>query len=325
MRDEVKGKGETAAEREREEVVDLMPPELGWRIFAYLDAADLCRGFYRETCCEVWPPDTINSIDLRAEVIEAIKITLEWERDRVDKLNKARERYTAENRIRLSTTARPRFRRTGPGAKVVAVGDSGVGKTALLYAWSWNTFIGGKEAADYLPTCISFNQRDVAIDQGKKVVVVPWDTAGSADYDQLRPLGYGGADIFLLCYSVVDPQSLQNLRSRWLPEVRRHCPNEPFILVGCKKDLVSDGVINEESNASGAAVAEEAAGEEEQHNVDNVDAQVMAFEMGAVAFIECSAKTFDNVDATMALAANFAVYEPLDLLADRGQRSCLLQ
>lgn len=141
-----------------------------------------------------------------------------------------------------------------------------------------------------------------------------------------------------MCYSVVDPQSLQNLRSRWLPEVRRHCPNEPFILVGCKKDLVSDGVINEESNASGAAVAEEAAGEEEQHNVDNVDvrqrqgcvvsheqAQVMAFEMGAVAFIECSAKTFDNVDATMALAANFAVYEPLDLLADRGQRSCLLQ
>jgi GTPase SAR1 family protein len=122
--------------------------------------------------------------------------------------------------------------------------------------------------------------------------------------------------------------------------VRRHCPNEPFILVGCKKDLVSDGeVINEESSASGAAVAEEAAGEEEQHNVDDVDvvrqrqgcvvsheqAQVMAFEMGAVAFIECSAKTFDNVDATMALAANFAVYEPLDLLADRGQRSCLLQ
>ena len=40
-RDEEKIKGETAA-RERE-VVDLMPPELGWRIFAYLDAADLCR------------------------------------------------------------------------------------------------------------------------------------------------------------------------------------------------------------------------------------------------------------------------------------------
>lgn len=143
-----------------------------------------------------------------------------------------------------------------------------------------------------------------------------------------------------MCYSVVDPQSLQNLRSRWLPEVRRHCPNEPFILVGCKKDLVSDGqVINEDSSASdsGAAAGEEAAGEEEQHNADDVvrqrqgcvvsheQAQVMAFEMGAVAFIECSAKTFDNVEATMALAANFAVYEPLDLLADRGQRSCLLQ
>jgi hypothetical protein len=38
---------------------------------------------------------------------------------------------------------------------------------------------------DYLPSCISFNQRDVAIDQGKKVVVTPWDT-GSPTAHPLR-------------------------------------------------------------------------------------------------------------------------------------------
>jgi hypothetical protein len=45
-----------------------------------------------------------------------MKIKWEWERDRLDKLNKARERYATESRIRLSTTVRSSFRVRHPPA-----------------------------------------------------------------------------------------------------------------------------------------------------------------------------------------------------------------
>ncbi len=56
------------------------------------------------------------------------------------------------------------------------------------------------------------------------------------DYDRLRPLAYPQTDVFLVCFSVACPTSLENVREKWLPEVRHHmgpdCP--PVLLVACK-------------------------------------------------------------------------------------------
>jgi small GTP-binding protein len=67
-----------------------------------------------------------------------------------------------------------------------------------------------------------------------------WDTAGQEDYDRLRPLSYPGTDVFLLCFSLVNANSLQNALSKWCPEIRHHCPDTPIVLVGTKAELRND-------------------------------------------------------------------------------------
>uniref|UniRef100_A0A3Q3CZF4 Rho-related GTP-binding protein RhoG n=1 Tax=Haplochromis burtoni TaxID=8153 RepID=A0A3Q3CZF4_HAPBU len=114
---------------------------------------------------------------------------------------------------------------------------------------------------------------------GKPVNLGLWDTAGQEDYDRLRPLSYPQTDVFLICFSLVSPASFENVRAKWYPEVRHHCPNTPIILVGTKLDLRDDKDTIEKLK------------EKKLSPIIYPQGLAMAKEISAVKYLECSALT----------------------------------
>ena len=63
------------------------------------------------------------------------------------------------------------------------------------------------------------------------------DTAGQEEFDQIRQFGYQGANVVLVCFSVVDATTLENIKAKWMVEIQTHSPKAMVILVGTKADL----------------------------------------------------------------------------------------
>ena len=184
--------------------------------------------------------------------------------------------------------------------KCVIVGDGAVGKTCLLITYSSGIF-----PADYVPTIFDNYVVNVMVGSDTWTLCL-FDTAGQEDYDKLRPLSYPQSDIVLICFSVVNPASFENLSEKWIPEIKKHCQGTPFIIVGTQSDLRDDPtVLRKLQNMRMQPVTEE-----EGHK--------LARRMHAIKYMECSAKTMKNVKAVFDEAV-FAVVCPED-----GKSKCAI-
>jgi Ras-related C3 botulinum toxin substrate 1 len=126
--------------------------------------------------------------------------------------------------------------------KCVVVGDGAVGKTSLLMSYGKDSF-----PVEYVPTV--FDNYSATVEVGGKAVNLSlWDTAGQEDYDRLRPLSYPGTDVFMVCYSMTDPQSFKNAQKKWITELGDHAKSAPIILVGTKMDLAKNESYCEENS-----------------------------------------------------------------------------
>nr|XP_020497513.1 rho-related GTP-binding protein RhoH [Labrus bergylta] len=115
--------------------------------------------------------------------------------------------------------------------KCVLVGDSAVGKTALLVRFTSETF-----PDSYKPTVFENTGVEVYMD-GVQISLGLWDTAGNDNFRQIRPRSYQQADVVLICFSVANPNSLANVQHKWINEVREYLPRVPILVVATQTDL----------------------------------------------------------------------------------------
>ena len=71
------------------------------------------------------------------------------------------------------------------------------------------SYTQNKFPTEYVPTIFDNYTATVKVDS-RMVNLGLWDTAGQEEYNRLRPLAYPNCDVFLICFSVVDPASWTN-------------------------------------------------------------------------------------------------------------------
>merc|ERR1711953_748906 len=133
--------------------------------------------------------------------------------------------------------------------KLLLIGDSGVGKTCVLFRFSDDTF-----NTTFISTIgIDFKIKTVEL-QGKKIKLQIWDTAGQERFHTITTSYYRGANGILLVYDITNPKSFDNI-SKWLRNINEHASEDvERMLIGNKCDMEEKRMISKER---GEKVAEE--------------------------------------------------------------------
>lgn len=151
--------------------------------------------------------------------------------------------------------------------KLLIIGESGTGKSALLVRFADDIFSEG-----YVSTIgVDFKIRTVELD-GKTVKLQIWDTAGQERFQTIVSSYYRGAHGICLVYDITNPLSFERLQATWIDQIKKYASeNVKLLLVGNKSDLADQRVVSYQDGKDWA----------DQHNIP---------------FLETSAKNNSNVE-----------------------------
>jgi len=189
----------------------------------------------------------------------------------------------------------------------VVVGDGAVGKTCMLISYARGEF-----PTDYVPTV--FDNYVVTVQLGDNPVDLSLiDTAGQEDLVRVRKLSYHGAHVFLICFSLVNPTSFANVEQSWVKDVKEFDAAIPFVIVGTCMDLR----IDDKTISSLAAKGKKPVTQEE--------GLALSRKLGAQAYVECSAKTKENLEVVFNQAVSaILAREQHKAARPHHERSCTL-
>ena len=128
-------------------------------------------------------------------------------------------------------------------AKVVLVGESGVGKTSIIKQFTSHKFD---------PDCAAsissqFSSKVVNISDSKKAIRFDlWDTAGQEKYRSLAKIFYKDARIIIFVYEITNKKSFEGIQNYWYQQVNANrLPKVVFAVVGNKSDLYNNSEVDE--------------------------------------------------------------------------------
>ena len=125
--------------------------------------------------------------------------------------------------------------------KLLLIGDSGVGKSALIMRFSEERF-----ESNFVPTLgIDFKIKMVTLDE-KKIKLQIWDTAGQERFRTITTAYYRGAQGILLCYDITSRESFDAVRT-WVRNIELNASETVVkLLVANKCDLEESRKVSKE-------------------------------------------------------------------------------
>ena len=129
-------------------------------------------------------------------------------------------------------------------ARVITLGDSGVGKTNFIFR-----FIDDKFSLNYFSTYgIDTKFKNVQLDDGSKIKFKIFDTAGQERFKSISQNYIKKANGILLMYDITSQNSFDNIET-WMQTINNNIVGSKIsiVLVATKCDLKDERVISKES------------------------------------------------------------------------------
>ena len=137
----------------------------------------------------------------------------------------------------------------GKIAKVILVGETGVGKTALIYR-----YINDKFNFDTMSTITaSFEEKTITLnDENKtKIAFRIWDTCGQEKYRDLANIFFNDTKAVILVYDSTSRQSFNEMKNYWYNKVKESTDENIVLAVASNKaDLFDKEEISEEEGTA---------------------------------------------------------------------------
>lgn len=184
--------------------------------------------------------------------------------------------------------------------RVILLGDSGVGKTSLLKAFSNPRFTFEDIDSPKATIGMDIVYYRARFDDGDSLSIRMYDAAGSERFRSIQPCLLRDVDVVVYVFDIENKQSLDNISLYWDRLVRESIYGElPYmILVGNKVDLISDGhddYIKRRKTSAKTKIT-----------VSPAQARRVKYDLCLDAFWDTSAKTkyhLENVMRTVAVLA----------------------